>query len=125
RYLARIARRVFEAFPSTFPASACAELVGNPLRRSFAVADAPRDRFAARRGARRRLLVLGGSQGARILNRTLPQALALLPSSARPEVWHQAGRGLDEARADYVASGVDARFDAFIDDVASAYRRAD
>jgi UDP-N-acetylglucosamine--N-acetylmuramyl-(pentapeptide) pyrophosphoryl-undecaprenol N-acetylglucosamine transferase len=125
RWLARIARRVFEAFPNTFPASAHAEAVGNPLRRSFAHAETPRERFAARRGARRRLLVLGGSQGARILNRTLPEALALLPGDTRPEVWHQAGRGLDEARAAYAASGVEARIDAFIDDMADAYRWAD
>jgi UDP-N-acetylglucosamine--N-acetylmuramyl-(pentapeptide) pyrophosphoryl-undecaprenol N-acetylglucosamine transferase len=42
------------------------------------------------------VLVVGGSQGARILNQTVPKALAELPVAERPEVWHQAGRGLDD-----------------------------
>jgi UDP-N-acetylglucosamine--N-acetylmuramyl-(pentapeptide) pyrophosphoryl-undecaprenol N-acetylglucosamine transferase len=125
RVLAHFARRVFEAFPNTFPKRVHAEHIGNPLRGSFLAVDTPRERFAERRGARPRVLVLGGSQGARILNRTLAAALAELPADARPEVWHQAGRGLDEARAAYAASGVEARIDAFIEDVATAYRWAD
>jgi UDP-N-acetylglucosamine--N-acetylmuramyl-(pentapeptide) pyrophosphoryl-undecaprenol N-acetylglucosamine transferase len=69
---------------------------------------------------------VGGSQGARILNRTLPAALAQLSEVERPEVWHQAGRlTIDEARAAYAAAGVEARVDAFIDDVPSAFRWAD
>ena len=55
----------------------------------------------------------------------MPRALAQLPPAARPEIWHQAGRGVDEARAAYAAAGVEARVDAFIDDCASAYRWAD
>jgi UDP-N-acetylglucosamine--N-acetylmuramyl-(pentapeptide) pyrophosphoryl-undecaprenol N-acetylglucosamine transferase len=71
-------------------------------------------------------LIVGGSQGARILNRTVPAALALLPEAERPEVWHQAGRlTVDEARAAYAAAGVAARIDTFIDDMPSAYRWAD
>ena len=125
RVLARFARRVFEAFPGTFPQSRRAELIGNPIRRALLVLDQPRERFAARRGQRPRLLVLGGSQGARILNRTLPQAVALLAPANRPDVWHQAGRGLDEAREGYAQHGVEARVDGFIEDVANAYRWAD
>ena len=125
RVLAHFAARVFEAFPGTFPKRVRAELVGNPVRRSIAAAETPRPRFSARRAARRRVLVLGGSQGARILNRTLPQALADLPAARRPDVWHQAGAGAEETRALYAAAGVEARVDAFIDDVASAYQWAD
>jgi UDP-N-acetylglucosamine--N-acetylmuramyl-(pentapeptide) pyrophosphoryl-undecaprenol N-acetylglucosamine transferase len=125
RVLAPFARRVFEAFPGTFPRSANAEVVGNPIRRALVALDEPRERFTARRGRQPHLLVLGGSQGARILNRTLPQALALLAPASRPEVWHQAGRGLEEAREAYTAAAVEARIDDFIDDVASAYRWAD
>jgi UDP-N-acetylglucosamine--N-acetylmuramyl-(pentapeptide) pyrophosphoryl-undecaprenol N-acetylglucosamine transferase len=102
-----------------------AEAVGNPIRRALRALDAPRERFAARRARRPQLLVLGGSQGARVLNRALPQALALLPRASRPEVWHQAGRGLDEAREGYAANAVEARVEGFIEDVASAYRWAD
>jgi UDP-N-acetylglucosamine--N-acetylmuramyl-(pentapeptide) pyrophosphoryl-undecaprenol N-acetylglucosamine transferase len=126
RLLAPLAQRVFEAFPGSFPPSVRAELVGNPVRRSMQPVDAPRARFAARRGARRRLLVFGGSQGARILNETLPRALAELPPAARPEVWHQAGRlGFEAAKSAYAAANVEARVDEFIDDMASAYQWAD
>jgi UDP-N-acetylglucosamine--N-acetylmuramyl-(pentapeptide) pyrophosphoryl-undecaprenol N-acetylglucosamine transferase len=125
RLLARLAARVFEAFPGAFPSGVRAELIGNPVRRSIAALDAPRDRFAARAGQRRRLLVLGGSQGARTLNRTLPDALAALPAEQRPQVWHQAGSGSDDTRKAYADRGVDAQVDAFIEDVAGAYQWAD
>jgi UDP-N-acetylglucosamine--N-acetylmuramyl-(pentapeptide) pyrophosphoryl-undecaprenol N-acetylglucosamine transferase len=126
RWLAPLATRIFAAFPDTFPGRAGTEVIGNPVRSSIAPTDSPRERLAARRGTRRRLLVVGGSLGARILNKTLPVALAQLPAESRPEIWHQAGRlGVDEARAAYAAAGVEARVEPFIDDVASAYRWAD
>jgi len=126
RLLAPLATRIFEAFPGSFPGRNDVELIGNPLRAGIAASDSPRERLEARRTARRRLLVVGGSLGARILNRTLPLALAALPADERPEIWHQAGRaGIDEARAAYEAAGVEARIDPFIDDVAAAYRWAD
>jgi UDP-N-acetylglucosamine--N-acetylmuramyl-(pentapeptide) pyrophosphoryl-undecaprenol N-acetylglucosamine transferase len=125
RWLAPLATRVFEAFPGSFPPRARAELVGNPVRRSLLPAEPPRARLAARKDARRRVLVLGGSQGARILNRTVPVALAELPAAERPEVWHQAGRGLDEAREAYAAAKVEARIVDFIDDMGAAYQWAD
>ena len=126
RLLAPLAARIFTAYPDTFPPSERVEVIGNPVRGSIAPTDAPRERLDARRGARRRLLVVGGSQGARVLNRTLPLALAQLPPAERPEVWHQAGRAtIDEARAAYADAGVDARIDVFIDDMPSAYRWAD
>jgi UDP-N-acetylglucosamine--N-acetylmuramyl-(pentapeptide) pyrophosphoryl-undecaprenol N-acetylglucosamine transferase len=125
RWLAPLAARVFEAFPGSFPARARAELVGNPVRRALAPAEPPRARLLARRGLRRRVLVIGGSQGARILNQTMPKALSELPAAERPEVWHQAGRGLAEARAAYAAAGVDARVVEFIDDMSAAYQWAD
>lgn len=125
RWLAPFAARVFEAFPGSFPARARAELVGNPVRRSLEPAVPPRVRLLERTGQRRRVLVIGGSQGARILNRTVPQALAKIPAAERPEVWHQAGRGFAEARAAYDAAQVEARVVEFIDDMSAAYRWAD
>jgi UDP-N-acetylglucosamine--N-acetylmuramyl-(pentapeptide) pyrophosphoryl-undecaprenol N-acetylglucosamine transferase len=126
RWLAPLAKKVFASFPGTFPAWAREEVVGNPVRATMAPADTPRERLAARRGERKRLFVIGGSQGARVLNRTLPKALAELAPERRPEIWHQAGRiEADETRAAYSAAGVAARVDAFVDDVASAFRWAD
>ena len=125
RLLAPLAARVLEAFPGSFPKRVRAELVGNPVRRSFTPLEPPRGRLLARGGLRRRVLIVGGSQGARILNETLPKALAELPAAALPEVWHQAGRGLDATRAGYAAAGVEARVDEFIDDMSAAYQWAD
>jgi UDP-N-acetylglucosamine--N-acetylmuramyl-(pentapeptide) pyrophosphoryl-undecaprenol N-acetylglucosamine transferase len=126
RLLAPLAARIFTSFPDTFPPSDRVEVIGTPVRSSFKATDAPRERLGPRRFERRHLLVVGGSQGARVLNRTVPAALALLPEAERPEVWHQAGRlTVDEARAAYAAAGVAARIDTFIDDMPSAYRWAD
>lgn len=126
RLLAPLAAKIFASFPDTFPAWAHAELVGNPVRSGIRPTDDPRERLEARRAERRRVFVIGGSQGARVLNQTLPLALARIPAAERPEVWHQAGRlNVDEARAAYAAAGVEARVDAFVDDVSSAFRWAD
>ncbi|MGH8189562.1 MAG: UDP-N-acetylglucosamine--N-acetylmuramyl-(pentapeptide) pyrophosphoryl-undecaprenol N-acetylglucosamine transferase, partial [Steroidobacteraceae bacterium] len=125
RLLARLARRVLEAFPSSFPPSARAERVGNPVRREIAAIAAPAQRFAARDGALR-LLVFGGSQGAARLNAVVPAALATLDASIRPVVIHQAGeRHLEQARELYAKHNVQADVRAFIDDMAEAYAWAD
>jgi UDP-N-acetylglucosamine--N-acetylmuramyl-(pentapeptide) pyrophosphoryl-undecaprenol N-acetylglucosamine transferase len=121
RWLARIAQRVLEAFPGTF---ARAETVGNPVRASILALPAPAQRFVNRSGALR-VLVIGGSQGARALNERVPQALALLPAAERPEVRHQAGRTLDVAREAYASSKVPASVEGFIEDMAAAYAWAD
>jgi UDP-N-acetylglucosamine--N-acetylmuramyl-(pentapeptide) pyrophosphoryl-undecaprenol N-acetylglucosamine transferase len=126
RLLAPLATKIFEAFPGSFRGRSDAVVIGNPVRHSIVPSDSPRERLTARRASRRRLLIVGGSLGARILNKTVPLALAELPLASRPEVWHQAGRnGIEETRKAYADAGVEARVDAFIEDVASAYRWAD
>lgn len=127
RVLAKLARRIYEAFPQSFPPNVRAELIGNPVRDSILGLPAPATRFGARADGsrRRRLLVLGGSQGARALNRLVPAALARLPSTLEVEVWHQAGAGLEEARANYAALDCELRLEAFIEDMAEAYAWAD
>ncbi len=125
RWLARIANRVLEGFPATFPATRQALTVGNPVRERIALLPPPAERFAGRAG-RSRLLVVGGSQGALALNRLVPQALALFDEAERPEVWHQAGGQLHEAAvAAYRELGVTARLMPFIEDMAEAYAWAD
>ena len=125
RWLARIADRVLEAFPATFPAARRAATVGNPVRARIARLPPPAERFAGRDG-RPRLLVVGGSQGALALNRLVPQALALLGESDCPEVWHQVGGQLREAaETAYRDAGVTARLTPFIEDMADAYGWAD
>lgn len=121
RWLARIAQRVLQAFPDTFGG---AETVGNPVRAEIQAVAAPDSRLAGRAGPAR-VLVVGGSQGARALNQRVPEALALLPPGARPEVRHQAGRTLEVAQAAYAQAGVTASVEAFIEDMAAAYAWAD
>jgi UDP-N-acetylglucosamine--N-acetylmuramyl-(pentapeptide) pyrophosphoryl-undecaprenol N-acetylglucosamine transferase len=122
RKLAGFAKRVLAGFADALPNG---EWVGNPVRASIAALPLPAERFAARAG-RPQLLVLGGSLGARALNLTLPQALALIPPGQRPIVRHQCGsRGLDEARAAYAQARVEAEVVPFIEDMAAAYGWAD
>src|SRR5210317_319269 len=125
RLLARLARVVLQAFPGSFNSSVRAETVGNPVREDIAAVAAPESRYADREGPLR-LLVLGGSQGALALNRTVPAALARLPEASRPVVWHQCGTStLERAREAYAAAGLDADLVPFIEDMASAYAWAD
>ncbi len=125
RLLARLARVVLQAFPGSFSSSVRAETVGNPVREDIAAVAAPAERYRDRSGPLR-LLVLGGSQGALALNRTVPEALAKLPASGRPVVRHQCGsRTLEAAREAYESAGVDVELLEFIDDMASAYAWAD
>ncbi|MBS1220808.1 MAG: UDP-N-acetylglucosamine--N-acetylmuramyl-(pentapeptide) pyrophosphoryl-undecaprenol, partial [Proteobacteria bacterium] len=125
RWLSRFASQALEAFPQTFPPARRAITVGNPVRQSIADLPPPEERWAGR-GGRPRLLVLGGSQGARALNQMVPQALALFGADDRPEVWHQAGGQLHEAaETAYRDAGVTARLTPFIEDMAEAYGWAD
>ena len=125
KVLARFAKRVFEAFPSSFPASIRAERVGNPVRREIAALPAPQQRFSERRGPLR-VLIIGGSQGASRLNVVVPAAFAMLDASIRPQILHQAGeRHIEAARESYAKHGVDADVRTFIDDMAEAYGWAD
>jgi len=122
KILAGIADRVFTAFPNVMKK---AQWVGNPLRTAFLNQPAPEQRFVERRGPLR-LLVVGGSLGAKALNDTVPQALALLPEDGRPIVLHQSGEKQIEAlRANYEAAGVQAELTPFIDDTAQAFADAD
>jgi UDP-N-acetylglucosamine--N-acetylmuramyl-(pentapeptide) pyrophosphoryl-undecaprenol N-acetylglucosamine transferase len=122
RVLAGVADRVFTAFPNVFKKAAW---VGNPLRPAFVQQPEPAERLGSRTGPLR-LLVVGGSLGARALNETVPKALALIPVDKRPTVLHQSGtKQIDELRANYAAAGVQADLTPFIDDTAQAYAQAD
>nr|WP_294865717.1 undecaprenyldiphospho-muramoylpentapeptide beta-N-acetylglucosaminyltransferase [uncultured Pseudogulbenkiania sp.] len=123
KLLARIANRTLFAFPGAFPGPN--GLVGNPVRAEIAKVPAPEPRFAGRSGLLR-VLVVGGSLGAKVFNDTLPQALALIPAERRPQVVHQAGAKQIEALKDnYAKAGVSADCRAFIDDMAAEYAAAD
>jgi len=122
RVLSRVADRVLVAFPGALPD---AQWTGNPVRAEISAVEAPQQRFAPRSGPLK-LLVVGGSLGAKALNDAVPQSLALLPRELRPEVTHQSGKAHREALEDaYRRAGVEATLVDFIDDMAAAYARAD
>ena len=102
-----------------------ARVTGNPVRAEIAGLPVPETRFAGRQGVFR-LLVVGGSLGARVLNETVPQALAMMPAEARPVVFHQSGaQHIEALRKAYQQAGIEAKVEAFIEDMASAYAEAD
>lgn len=94
-------------------------VTGNPVRSEIESLPVPAERFANRDGVLR-VLVVGGSLGARALNECLPHALALLDAAERPMVTHQTGQAnLASVQAAYAAVHVAARVLPFIDDMAT------
>ncbi|TWO72122.1 undecaprenyldiphospho-muramoylpentapeptide beta-N-acetylglucosaminyltransferase [Caenimonas sedimenti] len=122
KVLAGVADKVYTAFPDVLSKG---EWVGNPLREAFLHQPPPEQRFAGRAGPLK-LLVVGGSLGAKALNDIVPQAVALLPAAERPHVIHQSGaKQIDELRSNYAAADVEAELTPFIDDTATAFAEAD
>ncbi len=122
RLLTPLAASVCESFPHSLKGSHV-HTTGNPVRADIVALPSPEERFAKREGALR-LLVLGGSLGAKAINEAVPQALALLPEPY--DVWHQAGVQHSEPTAAlYQRLGVKARVAPFIDNMAEAYAWAD
>ena len=119
RALLKVAQRVAFGFDGPDAAALKTGLVtGNPVRAEIEAMAPPAERFAGRSGPLR-VLVVGGSLGAKVLNETLPAALAHLPPEARPRVTHQTGMAhLDSVRATYATLNVQAEILPFIDDMA-------
>ncbi len=125
RLLSRVSSKILQGFPGTFPEDMSAIDSGNPVRREVAALADPQTRLFERTGPVR-VLITGGSQGAQVLNLTVPAALKLLPASIAIEVRHQAGaKRVDEAQGAYLEAGVDADIQPFIGDMAEAYAWAD
>ncbi len=94
-------------------------VTGNPVRADIEGIPDPRQRFIGRKGPLK-LLVVGGSLGARVLNETVPQAIALMAPARRPRVVHQTGAANEASvRAAYAKAGVLAEVLPFIDDMAA------
>jgi UDP-N-acetylglucosamine--N-acetylmuramyl-(pentapeptide) pyrophosphoryl-undecaprenol N-acetylglucosamine transferase len=100
-------------------------VTGNPVRAEIEALAAPAQRFAGRSGALR-VLVVGGSLGARVLNDCVPRALALLDAGQRPMVTHQTGQAnFETVRDAYAAAEVAAQVLPFIDDMATQLAECD
>ena len=137
RVLALLASRVLVGFPKTFeqtPKNGLARLLprpkniewlGTPVRGDITHIAAPETRFSAREGPIR-LLIVGGSLGAKTLNDLVVAALATLPAASRPDVIHQSGeKNYDELLRTYQGANVNATVLPFIDDMAEKYAWCD
>lgn len=123
KILAKVATRVLYAFPNALPYPD--GLVGNPVRADIAALSPPQERFGARSGSLK-VLIVGGSLGAAVFNERLPQIFAALPPEKRPHIFHQTGRNrLAEVQAAYAEAGVAAECAEFITDMVAAYAEAD
>ena len=95
-----------------------AVVTGNPVRAEIEALPIPEQRLAGRSGPLR-LLVVGGSLGAKALNDCVPQAVALMPAAQRPQVTHQSGQAhLAVVQAAYIEAKVTADVLPFIDNMA-------
>lgn len=100
-------------------------VTGNPVRSDIEMLAPPQERFAGRIGPLN-VLVVGGSLGAKVLNDTVPEALAQMSSTHRPKVLHQTGANHAEAvQQTYARLGVEAEVRPFIDDMAQALAACD
>ena len=128
RALRPVADRIAFGFDGAAAATTkCAVVTGNPVRAEIEALPAPAERYAGREGALR-LLVVGGSLGASVLNETLPQALALMEPQQRPLVVHQTGQlNRDAVKAAYELVGLRQGVEvlAFIDDMATQLAHCD
>jgi UDP-N-acetylglucosamine--N-acetylmuramyl-(pentapeptide) pyrophosphoryl-undecaprenol N-acetylglucosamine transferase len=124
--LTPLAKRVLFGFPADFGRAAGKAMVtGNPVREEILALPLPASRYAERSGPLR-LLIIGGSLGAKVLNDSLPAALSRIPSEGRPIVTHQSGKQhIDTLRSTYEKAQVQAEVVDFIDDMPRRYAKAD
>lgn len=119
KWLSKIARKTLQAFPTAF---ADAEVVGNPVRQDLFEIPSPTQRFAEK-GYPINILVMGGSQGAMVINQTMPEVAKQLGNQVF--ISHQVGKGkLTGVEEVYQTTGNGIASE-FIDDMKSAYEWAD
>lgn len=118
-WLSKLASRVLQAFPTAFKE---AEVVGNPVREDLSVLPIPTQRLAER-GYPINILVMGGSQGARVINQTVPEIAKKLGKSVF--ISHQVGRGNLAGISEVYQQTANGIALEFIDDMKTAYEWAD
>ncbi|TLU66938.1 undecaprenyldiphospho-muramoylpentapeptide beta-N-acetylglucosaminyltransferase [Thalassotalea litorea] len=139
RMLAKIASKVLAAFPNAFDSNLDVEVVGNPVRADILnlLQVDEQEQVLAQDGqasetsalhANKNILVVGGSLGAKVLNDTVPEAVAQITSDP-VSLWHQTGAGhlpsVQETYRSLNLNNDNIKITEFIDDMAAAYRWAD
>jgi UDP-N-acetylglucosamine--N-acetylmuramyl-(pentapeptide) pyrophosphoryl-undecaprenol N-acetylglucosamine transferase len=124
RLLAKIARLCLTGYPIALGGERN-RYIGNPVRKEIADIPAPATRWAER-SDKLRVLVLGGSLGAKPINDVVLAAWQSIAEEQRPSLWHQTGRAHEDVvKQAYQTAGVSVRAEAFIDDMAAAYSWAE
>lgn len=119
--LARIAKVQLQAFDGALKRGLT---VGNPVRHNILNQSVRPQRDNTARPLK--LLVVGGSLGAKAINDLIPDVLAHWPLSARLDVWHQTGkRHYESVTSLYHEAGVEARVEPYLDNMDQAYYWAD
>ncbi|GLX77797.1 UDP-N-acetylglucosamine--N-acetylmuramyl-(pentapeptide) pyrophosphoryl-undecaprenol N-acetylglucosamine transferase [Thalassotalea insulae] len=125
RFLARLAVKVLSAFPGAFKARVKHQVVGNPLRSNIVALE---QTVSPQPSTSKKVLVVGGSLGAKVLNDTVPQAMKQIKLQ-NINVWHQTGKGNQQAvltsYQDYGLPEDKVKVTEFIDDMSEAYQWAD
>ena len=127
RLLAKISNQVLQAFPNSFKTKVDAKNTGNPLRKSFILASGIKRRQIENE---LRILIVGGSQGAQILNNIVPEAIAnfvaIKAKAIAVKIIHQTGEvQLSQVKNRYETLDIEAKTSAFIGDMVEAYQWAD
>ena len=124
KVLAKLADKVLLGFPGAIK-NDCVIFSGNPVRDEISQLATPEKRFRNREG-KLKLLVIGGSLGAQVLNTVVPEMLKLLPQDRRPSVIHQAGaKHIEALKQNYGDMVDDVELVDFIDDMAACYANCD
>lgn len=133
--LARMADKVMVGFPQSFSSKVVTKFTGNPVREDFCKVLPLKQRLQNRLDSSLKILIIGGSGGARALNNLIPQLLSTWPELQKPMIWHQAGKkNIQDAKHAYQEHGLNVVINKqldniklvdFIDDMPSAYSWAD
>lgn len=125
RFLSKIASRVLSAFPGAFDKNIKHEVIGNPLRSEIIAIE---NIIPEQPASSKKVLIVGGSLGAKILNDTVPQAMKQIKVQSI-NVWHQTGKGNQESVLEsYQEYGLPqdkVKVTEFIENMPEAYQWAD
>ena len=127
RVLSKFASKIFTAFPNSFPSKVKSILIGNPIRKSILNTKPPEKRFSERANKEKiiNILILGGSQGAKALNKKIPMLLKEIKLYKDISVWHQVGQDMACVESSYQDLKIKAKVEVFISNIAEAYSWAD
>ena len=125
RMLSRSAKAVLQGFPDAFPKKILADTIGNPVRPVIMSVAPPEERLRDREGPLR-ILVLGGSQGARAINQGMVRVLSQYHDTDELQIWHQTGKAdFETVQRAYRSIAIRTTVEAFIKNMAEAYGWAD